>query len=269
MLRQALGFWFVSLLMFAPTAYAQDAEFDESGTEESAEVEEVIELQGVDDYVRESWYIQIAFAHAAERKLEDAITNNLDRAVAPPPSLFLPDPNSVNTGRPYGAPGQLISIGPVDVSSSNGVDIRAGRRLAANLAVEAQFEYQKFDTEIGNWGDISTDTYAFTINLKVPVLTGRVQPYALLGGGFMYANPDSPFPVEDILASRNSSDITKYKEIVNARNFGSLFRLGGGVDIYLNHNVYVTTEATWVTSQGNDVDDIKYLSFALGLGYRF
>lgn len=264
MLRQALGFWLVSLLMFVPIAHAQDDEFEESEGET-----EIVELVGIDDFARESWYMQVAFSHASDRKLQDKLEQNIDRAVSPPPELFIPDPNYNRPGQPYGAPGLLISIGPVDVANSNGADVRFGRRLNSNLSVEAQFEYQKFDTEIDNWGPISVDTYGVTVNLKVSILTGRIQPYGLIGGGFMYANPDSPFPIEDILASRNSSDITKYTEIIDARDFGALMRLGAGVDVYLNEHVYMMAETTFVSSQGEAVDDIKYLAFTFGVGYRF
>jgi len=264
LLRQALGFWLVSLLMFVPIAHAQDAEFEESEGET-----EIVELVGVDDFARESWYVQVAFSHAIDQKLQDKLDQNIDRAVSPPTELFIPDPNYARPGQPYGAPGMLISIGPVDVSNSNGADIRFGRRLSANLSVEAQLDYQKFDTEIGNWGPISIDTYGVTANLKLALLTGRIQPYALLGGGFMYADPDSPMPIQDILASRNSSDITKYEEIVDARDFGALMRFGGGVDVYFDENIYMMAETTFVSSQGEAVDDIKYLAFTLGVGYRF
>ncbi|MEE3332462.1 MAG: outer membrane beta-barrel protein, partial [Myxococcota bacterium] len=261
MLRQALGFWLVSLLMFVPIAHAQDDEFEES--EESDGESEIVELVGVDNFARESWYMQVAFSHASDRKLQDKLNQNADRAVSPPPELFIPDPNYARPGQPYGAPGLLISIGPVDVASSNGADVRFGRRLNSNLSVETQFEYQKFDTKIDNWGPVTVDTYGVTVNLKIALLTGRIQPYGLLGGGFMYAKPDAPFPIQNILASRNSSDITKYEEIVDARNFGALMRLGGGVDVYLNENIYMMAETTFVSSQGEDVDDIKYLAFTL------
>lgn len=269
MLRQALGFWLVSLLMFVPVVHAQDDEFDKAEASDASD-DEIVELAGVDSYVRESWYIQVAFVHAADQKFERKLKQNIDRAVAPPPQLFIPDPNDANPNpNGYAAPGQLISIGPVDVMDSNGVDLRIGRRLNPNLAVELQVEYQKFDATIEEWARIETKTLAFTVNVKLPILTGRVQPYGLLGGGFIYAHPSDVYPIEDILASRNSSDPTKYNEIVEARDIGGLFRLGAGVDYYLNDHVYAMAEAAWVVSQGKDVDDIRYLSYSVGLGYRF
>ena len=286
MLRQALGFWLVSLLMFVPVVHAQDYQFDEADASDAAEAsdpaepseptessepsdEEIVELAGVDSFVRESWYIQVAFAHATDQKFEKKLEQNVNRAVAPPPSLFLPDPNFVTPGAPYGAPGQLIAIGPVDVTDSNGADIRFGRRLNPNFAVEFQLEYQKFEATIEEWARIETKTLAFTVNFKIPILTGRIQPYGLLGGGFIYAHPSEVFPIEDILPSRQSSDVTKYNEIVDARDFGGLFRMGAGVDYYFTDHVYAMAEATWVVSQGKDVDDIRYISYAVGLGYRF
>ena len=268
MLRQALGFGLVSLLMFVPVVHAQDDVFDEAEASNASD-EDIVELAGVDSYVRESWYIQVAFSHATDQKYERKLKQNIDRAVAPPPELFLIDPHPNLPQPPYAAPGQLISIGPVDVKDSNGVDLRLGRRLNPNVAVELQFEYQRFDATIEEWARIETQTLAVTVNLKLPILTGRVQPYGLLGGGFIYAHPSEVFPIEDILASRNSSDPTKYNEIVDARDFGALFRLGAGVDYYLTDHVYAMAEATWVVTQGKDVDDIRYISYSLGLGYRF
>jgi opacity protein-like surface antigen len=259
--------------MFVPVVHAQDDEFDEPGGSDTADAaeteEELIELEGVDNYVRESWYIQGGFSRGSDLKFEDKIEQNIDRAVSPPPSVFLADPNFVNPGVDYGAPGLLISIGPVDVSDSNGFDFRVGRRLAPNVAIEAQLEYHNFKTSIEDWARIETKTYAFTINVKVPILTGRIQPYGLLGGGFIYADPNVAYPIEDIRPSRNSSDPSKYNEIVDARNFGGLFRFAGGVDAYINDNVYVMAEVGLVSSQGEDTDDIRYISYIFGVGYRF
>jgi len=82
--------------------------------------------------------------------------------------------------------------GRFEVEGSPVVDGRIGRRFAAHLAAELQVEYAVgFDTRLkANAGSVDAASdwaLSMTVNTKVPVLTGRVQPFAIVGAGGMFA----------------------------------------------------------------------------------
>ena len=264
MLREALGLCLASLLLCASASFAQD--------DELLDPEELLGAEERQNpYSRNGWYVQFGYAYGIDQNLEDELTNNLDKASIPPPQPFITNPNTVNPAPPLiGAPPILISIGPAEVSNSSGIDARIGRRMLANLSVELQLEYMSnFETEIVDFGTIDVSTTAFTVNLRLPILTGRIQPYALIGGGAIWANPDSAWPQEGLQPSRVTGDPARFRDLINADNVGAVLRLGGGIDAYLTEHVYLASEVAWVTSQGVDVSDIKYLSVGLSVGYRF
>ena len=116
---------------------------------------------------------------------------------------------------------------------------------------------------------INVDLLTFTVNLKVPILTGRIQPYALLGGGVGFVFRDNRFPRRQVLPSPISSNPTRFEEYVDVQNAGAVLRLGGGVDSYINEHVYVSTEFSYVASQGEAFNDLRYWGVTAGVGYRF
>lgn len=248
---------------------------EESPAQPDVELVDPDELLGAEErerpFSRDGWYIQFGYAYGIERKLEDELNGNLDKAVIAPSSPFISNPNT-NTPSPprVGTPALFLSIGPADVSNSSGFGFRAGRRVLANVAVELQVEHMtNFQTEIADFGTIDMDTTALTGNLRLPILTGRIQPYALIGAGVMWASPDSAWPQQDIQPSRVSTNRTRYEDIVRANDAGVVLRLGGGVDVYVDEHVYLSSEFAWVASQGEAVNDVKYMSIGLGIGYRF
>jgi opacity protein-like surface antigen len=202
-----------------------------------------------------------------------------------------------------------LQLGNADVSNSHGVNIRAGSRVLPNFAIEMQLEYMSgFEVDIPNFSrfdpadptrrravpltpppfpagrtvddpvtylrasdtdKINVELLNLTVNLKVPLLTGRIQPFALVGGGATFVFRDNEFPKRAIAPGATSSDPYKFVEYVDVRDTGAVFRLGGGIDAYVTENIYATLEYTWVAAQGEAMNDLRYHGLTAGVGYRF
>ena len=116
---------------------------------------------------------------------------------------------------------------------------------------------------------INVELLNLTVNMKVPILTGRVQPFFLLGGGVSFVFRDNDFPKRAITPSLNSSDPYRFVEYVDVQDTGAVFRIGGGIDTYVTENIYVALEGTWVATQGEALNDLRYGAINMGVGYRF
>jgi len=133
--------------------------------------------------------------------------------------------------------------------SGIGLDGWAGYRFAPHLAGELQLEYlDRFNTSFRTGGNIDTDVVVFTGNLKVYLMTGAVQPFAVVGIGFLRA--------ESEFMGRSHSDA----------DFAA--RFGGGVDFYDSPNLSLGATVGYVLTTGG-VDGLDYVSLVLGFQYRF
>ena len=123
-----------------------------------------------------------------------------------------------------------------------GIDLVAGYRSHEFFAIEAEFErIFRFG------GDGDARTWATTINVKVPLFPSRrIQPFLKYGIGLL----DAEQPRFDF----DATDFT--------------MRMGGGVDLYVTDHVMLNTTLDYVRGFG-DVRDFRYLSFRLGVSYRF
>ena len=91
-----------------------------------------------------------------------------------------------------------------------------------------------------------------TVNAKAYLLTGRFQPYFLVGAGPMFA------------AVENTRSGVTENEIVAA------LRTGGGLDFYITENVIMNTGVSYVYPFGALQNGLDYVSFELlGFQYRF
>ena len=171
-------------------------------------------------------------------------------------------PTSVQAEDDYDRPGfylgaglglgfeQFEDTGGLDIDTGIGFDGWAGLRFDPNFAAELQLEYiDRFDTSVGGV-DIDGNVLAFTGNLKTYLMTGRVQPFAVIGIGFLWAE------VEGLGASVSDT--------------GFAARFGGGVDLYTYTwpNVSLGATASYVKTAA-DFDDLDYVSLVLGFQYRF
>ncbi|WP_447969573.1 outer membrane beta-barrel protein [Nitrospira sp. M1] len=144
--------------------------------------------------------------------------------------------------------------GPLSFDDVAGFNLRAGYRLHPHIAIEAQGERTTGFGVKQFKGDI--ETWTATLNSKFFALTGRVQPYGLLGVGAMNATTDGflVFADSNGRPSRNETDV--------------VFRYGGGVDFYLTENWVIDIEGAYVDPRG-DINFINYISVGGGLQYRF
>jgi len=138
--------------------------------------------------------------------------------------------------------------GNVDVDEALGLNARAGYRLHPHFAVEGSFEWlSEADISVSGSRVASLESFTGTANGKAFLLTGRVQPFALIGIGGM-----------GITVDRGGS----------GGESGFAARFGGGVDIYITENFLAAIDASYVLPTG-DVDGADFVSIGWGFGYRF
>ncbi len=179
-----------------------------------------------DEFARNGIYLGVALAGAVYTKAED----DLEKAL-------------------------LADLGyavPVDVEIPPGLDARVGYRFHRRLAGEVQLQwFPKADIELAEVKAMKLETLTLSGNLKGYLLTGRVQPFLLVGAGFMHSK------AEDQLGLG-----------VSEKGEGFAARFGGGVDVYLNPNFVLALDTSYVLPTG-DVEGLDHVSFSLGLQYRF
>jgi opacity protein-like surface antigen len=170
--------------------------------------------------------------------------------------------------------GGNMSVG-LGADGSPGVDIRGGYRLHPNIAIEGDLQYfTGFDVNIDNVtyrgqqipipAGVDTkvgsiDALAMTVNAKGYALTGRVQPYGLLGFGFMRASFDP-----NIEGADSQDDAT------------FALRFGAGVDFYATEHIVVNLEASYLLptsdykfGEGDPGLGGDIIPIAIGVQYRF
>jgi opacity protein-like surface antigen len=141
----------------------------------------------------------------------------------------------------------------VDVSYDTGVglDLVAGYRFHPHIAAQVHLQYLP-DTAVTVDGIefLNLNVLTFTADLKGYLLTGRIQPYGLVGVGFMYLDLEE----------------TDFFFAVDFTDFAA--RLGGGVDYYFTENLVFNAEIGGVLPTGT-LEDLDQFTFSAGLQYRF
>lgn len=128
------------------------------------------------------------------------------------------------------------------VDNSVGVAGRLGYRFSPWLAIEGQAEYS------GDFVDGAPDATVtlVSVNGKLYPLSGRFQPYGLVGIGGAFPNIDFVPDDDSFLA-----------------------RFGGGVDFYLTDTFGLTLEGTYNMATDDPMDDFDYVSIGWGAFLRF
>jgi opacity protein-like surface antigen len=146
----------------------------------------------------------------------------------------------------YGGMGGVYAHGS-DVGSGGGLALRAGYRMMPHIGAEISFEWLGgFDP---GFGANSVDTWSLGLSLRGYLLTGRVQPYGLLGAGVAKSDAGGGLPIK-------------------IDGTGGELRLGGGVEIYLTEEVVLDLRGAYLFRM-DDIDDFDYLSISVGASYRF
>lgn len=183
------------------------------------------------DYARVGFYVGAGVSGASFTELENEVEESL-RAVG----IF--DSVSVDTGV--------------------GFDLYAGYRAHPNVAVEAEFEMiPATDLNSSGFGTVpELQTWTLTGNFKVFPITGRVQPFGLVGIGVLHGR------VKDIMAKDIMGVEIKDSEL------DFVARFGAGVDLYITEHFALSAKASYVVGTGAD-DVLDYVSFGGGAQYRF
>jgi hypothetical protein len=178
-----------------------------------------------DDFDHSGFYVGVGFGGAAYAKVEDDLEDSLE------------------------AIGYAFSV---DSQVPPGLDARAGYQFHPRIAAEVQLQwFAKALIKIEDTHALDLETLVFTGNAKGYLLTGRIQPFLLVGGGLMH------YEVTDDLG-------------LGLKVEGNAFaaRFGGGVDIYLHRNFVFPLDASYVLPTG-DADGLDQVSFSFGFQYRF
>ncbi len=137
---------------------------------------------------------------------------------------------------------------PLPVTSyrnSGGYQLRAGYRIAPWVAVEGEWEQ-----DLNFRDSVEASVYDLTVNGKFYPFASRVQPYALVGMGWV----------------NGLNDGSSHE---NENSLG--FRFGLGVDVYITKSIGVAAEASYVLPATGYLSDHGFdtIPVSLNLFYRF
>jgi len=145
-----------------------------------------------------------------------------------------------------------------------GFGARVGYRFLPNLAGEVQFQWYsgakvRFTgnvlgdpkTQFEQTTFLKLETLTLTGNLKAYLLTGRIQPFLLAGGGLIHHDTED---VRGIGQGGKGDDFTG--------------RFGGGIDLYFNRNVVLVLDTSYLLTTG-DADHLDQVQISVGINYRF
>ncbi|MBI5505795.1 MAG: outer membrane beta-barrel protein [Deltaproteobacteria bacterium] len=132
---------------------------------------------------------------------------------------------------------------------SGGYDLRGGYRIVDMFAAEA--EWQHFTKFKDKPGGTDLEAYALTVNGRFYPLTGRFQPYALVGLGWFHGQAD------------------KVSNTYHAGSVGSRFALG--VDVYFTQRLGGAVEAAYVLPLSGSMasDDFDVIPITASLFFHF
>jgi len=159
--------------------------------------------------------------------------------------------------------GATLGEAALDVEPLLGVSIGAGYRVHPRLALEGAFDWAEGDlsldlivsTLLGGTQSLrlplgTLRVWSVTGDLKGYLLTGRIQPYAVVGLGAM----------QWTLGERTTGIAA------DATSFAP--RLGGGFDVYLTRAILLNLDAGYLLGTG-DLDGEDAIMLRLGVGGRF
>jgi hypothetical protein len=134
--------------------------------------------------------------------------------------------------------------------------------------VGATIEYfGGFDTQwIGalGTGTDDIDIFSVTTDIKGYLLTGRYQPYLLLGGGVMKIDTKVTNPTGNLSFGQPA-----IRPVTQAREYMDfVIRLGGGFDVYATDHVVVNIGASYLVPLG-EVSGVQLFTVGGGVEYRF
>ncbi len=220
-------------------------------------------------YDRRGFFVGLSGSYARENFSDSSVVNLVDGELQENLRLLRGTPVLPS---PPGDPGvYTFNFGDID-SDTFGFNGRGGYRCHPYVSAELQFEsLANFDGSIMERGtpsndtargfDLELETLVFTTNVKGHLLTGRYQPFVLLGMGFMR--------MESKARDYTSGTIIPGKAAqASERTVNVALRYGAGLDFYLTKSVVVSAEGSYLMPTGK-LDGMDYYQFGVGLQYRF
>ena len=175
-----------------------------------------------------------------------------------------------------------VAIGGLDLDESFGLNATIGYRLASFFALEIEYEWiDQYDIGASGQFDVppvvsasgtlySIGGHTLTANTRWILPIWRIQPYFLLGGGFALSDTDRGdlYDTYAPLLLAEGIDIDEGDDLAGAG------RLGIGFDWCITQHLVLNTEAGIVVTtlkapDIEDIEDLNYLSFQMGLQYKF
>lgn len=171
----------------------------------------------------------------------------------------------------YSAPGFYLAVGggvsfdteledsvrlldpTATVGSSGVVGLRGGVRPHPHVAVEFDLEYLIGSDIVVPSLPLALDLEAITMtsNIRLYLLTGRFQPYALAGMGFMNGRASASGLIS------GSGSTTAFA-----------MRFGGGLESYVTEHIFVDVGVAYLLPFGT-LDGFDYVSVRGAVGYKF
>jgi opacity protein-like surface antigen len=160
--------------------------------------------------------------------------------------------------------------GGLDPDNSWGFNAKAGYRLHELIALQFDYDYlfgfddkQKVSVSGTTYkGKYEVDIQTFILSLKgyFPINPYNIRPFVIAGVGGMYADADTKFTASGpgtSLRIHETGDHTDW-----------CIKLGGGLDWYLNRNLSLGLEGSYVWGLG-DLNDFQYFNIGAGVAYHF
>lgn len=151
----------------------------------------------------------------------------------------------------------------VKVDGGDGLRGTLGYRCHRHFSAEVQVEWiESFDSKASGFdgahiGDIDFEPIVITANAKGYLLTGRFQPFLLLGGGIL--------TLDTTLKNRGGFGGTRDG---SSREESFVVRVGGGLDVYATENIAIMLQGDYVIPTGA-LSDLDYGTLGIGVMYRF
>jgi opacity protein-like surface antigen len=145
-----------------------------------------------------------------------------------------------------------------DLDTAIGFDVLVGYRAVPNAAFEAEFSMLP-NTEIKTTGGgkvAELDTWKVSYNAKFFLMTGQVQPYGVMGFGYMRAELED-FGIQGVGSGVRPGTSKEFAGTI-----------GAGTDFYITDSVALNADVRYQYTTGS-LEDYDAIEFGAGLIYRF
>ena len=153
-----------------------------------------------------------------------------------------------------------------DFDNSWGVNAKVGYHLHPLVDIEFDFDYlnefedsEEFEflgMDIEGEADLNIMTYMIALKGYFPISTEKLKMSVIVGGGIMYADLDLKVRVN----GSSMSDSYDETELCG--------KIGLGLDFFATQDISFGIEGNY-TAGFNDLEDIRYFNFTLGVAYHF